>query len=84
MTDLIKALRAKVALDHYQYRGMPHRGPDYWAGCAHENVRLKPILSKLIAVIEAADIRGCSEAVRLDRIDNEMADLRLAVMGEGK
>lgn len=75
-SDLIKALRVKVALDHYQYHGMPHRGPDYWAGCAHENARLKPILSKLIAVVEAASI---SALYQQHELTEALADLRAAV-----
>lgn len=72
MSDLIKALRAAAELDanaresaFYQYGVVENSGPadnynkkadTFIAGCNYEHDRLAPILSRLIAVAEKAEI----------------------------
>lgn len=63
-------------------------------GAIYENRRLAPLLEKLIAVVEAADMLSREYAkpapdvlyrkVLRDQSAKAIADLRLAVMGEGK
>lgn len=73
MTDLIKALKAHVAVDNksmgdeavWLLKGLPNSWSEkekfghscgFGNGTRLENARLKPILEKLIAVVEAADV----------------------------
>lgn len=90
-SDLLKALRAQVAFDerttkvqaklHADTFGDPDN-PEGWdgypTGARVENARLAPLLSSLIAVVEAAE-----QDVQTMRVVNALEDLRAAVgMGE--
>lgn len=87
MTDLIKALRAGLELKIRQWEMMPDKSFDfkcgYTEGQGDEHTRLAPILSSLIAVVEAANIHAewCEfHGSSLELLDAALADLRRAVM----
>lgn len=95
-SDLIKALRAQVEFDG---AAVHKAAREYWqnpvsfieaAGWQHD--RLKPILEKLIAVVESADKSREVLVPELEEpgrtafwlLANSLDDLRLVVMGEGR
>lgn len=91
MTDLLKALRAQVAWDDHTAEQaaeptigaswLSDKGIAFADGARYENARLAPLLSSLIAVVEAAEQDPCP--LPYDRMIKAFADLRAAVrMGE--
>lgn len=82
MSDLTDALRARVALPDIAIKD----GHDHILLCQgeeQENARLAPLLSSLIAVVEAANIHAewCEfHGSSLELLDAALADLRRAVM----
>lgn len=95
MTDLIKALRARVALPDIAIKD----GHDHILLCQgeeQENARLAPLLSSLIAVVEAADrlmetgdslyeyVDSTGSPAHGDYMLDALADLRAAVMPKHK
>lgn len=77
MSNLIKALRAKLELTEYMRDTLRHikeygLDDDFTEGAQAENTRLKPILEKMLAVIEAADQIGHS----FIPLEKSLAELR--------
>lgn len=103
MSELVKALRAAVAFDSIDWREKRYRTMGlemqsdhtvrelkehiFELGMCEQRERFKPILSRLIAVVEAADthVERCEfSGNSLESLDDALADLRAAVMPEGK